>query len=293
MEEPILFIINPISGSGRGAELAQLIESRIDRRRYSPQIALTTARGHATELAREAVAQGLPYVVAVGGDGTVNEVGRALVGSPTALGIVPHGSGNGFARHLGLPTGSPQRAIEMLNSAHVEAVDYGTLNGRPFLCTAGTGFDAVMGDRFVHLPRRGFAAYAHAVIAGYWGYRPLRCRLQLDDGRELEQEVFLLALANAAQWGYGVRIAPEANVSDGLLDITMVARFPKWRTLGMALRLFAGRIGSSRYVTTLRARRVRIARPVPDAVHVDGEPFDMEAMLEAECHPGALRVLIP
>lgn len=292
MVEPILFIINPISGKGRGAELPQLIERCLDRSRYAPQVTLTKGRGHATDLAREAVAHGLPYVVAVGGDGTVNEVARALVGTPTALGVVPNGSGNGFARHLGIATGSPHRALQQLNAAHVEAVDYGTLNGHPFLCTAGAGFDAVMGDRFVRLPRRGLTSYVRAVVGGYWGYKPVWCQLHLDGGQVVEGELFLLAVANAAQWGYGVRIAPDADVRDGLLDITMVARFPKWRTLGMALRLFAGRIGSSRYVTTLRTKAIRVVRSAPDVVHVDGEPFAMEAVLEAVCHRGGLRVLL-
>lgn len=293
MAETIRFIINPISGSGRGRQLPPLIEQHLDRQRYKPEVCITNARGHATQLAQEAIAQGIPYVVAVGGDGTVNEVARALAHSPTTLGIVPQGSGNGFARHLGIPPNKPLLALETINRCNVQHVDYGTLNGHPFFCTAGVGFDAEMGDRFVRLQKRGFVSYLLTVLQCYFGYKTEHYTIQLDNGQTIEREAFLITIANAAQWGYGIRIAPNAEVHDGLLEITLAERFPLWRTPGMALRLLCGRINSSRYVSNLRTRHIVINRTTHGVAHVDGEPFDMESRIEAQCHQQALRVLMP
>lgn len=293
MAQAIRFIINPISGAGRGRQLPPLIEQHLDHQRYQPEVCFTNARGHATQLATEAVAQDIPYVVAVGGDGTVNEVARALVHSQTTLGIIPQGSGNGFARHLGITPNKPLLALETINRCNAQPVDYGTLNGHPFFCTAGVGFDAVMGDRFVRLQKRGFVSYLRTVLQCYFGYKAERYTIQLDDGQTIEKEAFLITLANAAQWGYGIRIAPKAEVHDGQLDITLAARFPLWRTLGMALRLLCGRIDSSRYVSSLRTRHITISRKAQGVAHVDGEPFDMQPLLEAECHHQALHVLMP
>lgn len=293
MSAPIRFIINPISGAGRGKKLPVLIEQHIDKQRYSAEICLTNARGHATQLAREAVAQGIPYVVAAGGDGTVNEVANALTLSNTTLGIIPNGSGNGFARHLGLPPSNHKRAIEIINLGQAQLVDYGTLNGHPFFCTAGVGFDAVMGDRFVRLQKRGFISYLRTVLQCYFGYKPEHYSLQLDDNQTIETNALLITIANAAQWGYGIRIAPNADVHDGLLDITVAHAFPLWRTPGLALKLLTGRLGNSRYISCLRATRVSITRNAQAMAHVDGEPMEMPAQIEAQCHRQSLRVLLP
>ena len=228
----IAFIINPISG-GKEAQsakrkLPKLIMQTLDMSQWLPNIVFTEYAGHATELAYQFARMGFDAVVAVGGDGTVNEVARGLVkghglqvtGSGTAMGIIPMGSGNGFARHINVPM-RPQRAIEMINKSEPINVDYGLANGKLFMCTCGTGFDAVVADKFAASNKRGFMTYVQNTIKQVFTYQPQSYHI-VGDGLDVTHKAFLITFANANQWGYEALIAPKASMQDGKMDIMCV-----------------------------------------------------------------------
>ena len=207
----IAFIINPISGAKEAQnakkKLPKLIMQTLDMEQWLPNIVYTEYAGHATELAYQYARMGFDAVIAVGGDGTVNEVARGLKDTKTALGIIPMGSGNGFARHLNIPM-RPQKALEMINHSEPISVDYGLANGKVFVCTCGTGFDAVIADQFAASNKRGFMTYIRNTIAKAFTYKPQTYHI-VGDGLDVTQEAFLITFANANQWGNDAKIAPS------------------------------------------------------------------------------------
>ena len=220
----ILFIINPKSGVGGKKELPQMIRKLIDKQRYNLSIEKTRCVGHASDLARDAVARGVDVVVAVGGDGTVNEVARSLTGSDTALGIIPCGSGNGFARHLGVPM-DVKRSIIFLNTAEPVSVDYGKINGTPFFCTCGVGFDAFVSNSFARGTRRGFLGYMHQTLVDWVNYKPEVYEIETELSKKIYKAV-LVACGNASQYGNNAFITPNASMCDGRLGVTILEPFP-------------------------------------------------------------------
>ena len=221
----IAFIINPISGSketqSAKRKLPKLIMQLLDSEQWLPNIAYTEYAGHATELARQYARMGFDAVVAVGGDGTVNEVARGLRDTQTAMGILPMGSGNGFARHLNIPI-RVNKAIEMINHSEPISVDYGLANGRLFVSTCGTGFDALIADHFAGSSKRGFATYLQNILKDAFSYSPQTYHI-VGDGLDVTHKAFLITFANANQWGYEALIAPKASIQDGKMDIMMMS----------------------------------------------------------------------
>ena len=290
----IAFIINPISG-GRETQsnkrkLPKLIMQTLDSSRWLPNIAFTEYAGHATELAHQYARMGFDAVVAVGGDGTVNEVARGLRDTPTALGIIPMGSGNGFARHLNIPV-RPQRAIELLNHSEPISVDYGLANGKLFVSTCGTGFDALIADHFAGSSKRGFATYMQNILKDVFSYEPQTYRI-VGDGLDVTHKAFLITFANANQWGYEALIAPKASVQDGKLDIMLMSSHAILGSASLALRLFAGSIDNSHFMNTLRAREVTLIREEKAPFHIDGDPVEMEKDIHIRIVEDGLRVLV-
>ncbi|MCB8963678.1 MAG: YegS/Rv2252/BmrU family lipid kinase [Bacteroidales bacterium] len=289
--EKVLFIINPISGSGSRRNVEGVITKRLDAVQFMPHFVYTTRPGDASNIARNAVADGVRWIVAVGGDGTVNEVARELVSTPAALGIIPRGSGNGMARHLGIPV-NVDRATGVLNHGRIAMVDYGTLNDTPFFCTAGIGFDAHVGDKFSRIGGRGFTNYLKTTIVEYINYRPTEYKIWVN-GKLIQKEAFLITVANASQWGNNAFIAPEADMQDGLLNVTIISPFPKYMAPTIGLKLFSKRIGTSKYVESFKVSDILIERPSPDCVHFDGEPTIMGERLQVGIMPQALKVFVP
>lgn len=289
--EKVLFIINPISGSSTSVGLEKKISQRLNPLQFLPIVQYTTCAGDASVIARKAVAEGVKWIVAVGGDGTVNEVARELVNSPAVLGIIPRGSGNGMARHLGIAV-NINKAIDILNHGRIATVDYGTLNNTPFFCTAGIGFDAHVGDKFSRIGGRGFTNYLKTTILEYINYKPKLYRIWVN-GQLIEKEAFLVTIANAAQWGNNAFIAPEADMQDGMLNVTIISTFPKYLAPTIGIRLFNKQIDSCRYVQSFKVKEIQIERPAEDYVHLDGEPSIMGERLEAKICPQALKVFVP
>ena len=290
----IAFIINPVSGSretqNAKRKLPKLIMQTLDAEQWLPNIAFTEYAGHATELAYQYARMGFDAVVAVGGDGTVNEVVRGLKDTSTAMGILPMGSGNGFARHLNIPI-KPQKAIEMLNHSEPISVDYGLANGRLFVSTCGTGFDAVIADHFAGSNKRGFATYFQNILRDVFSYTPQTYHL-VGDGLDVTHKAFLITFANANQWGYEALIAPKASVQDGKMDIMLMSSHAILGSASLALRLFAGSIDDSHFMDTIRAKEVTLEREEATPFHIDGEPVEMEKDIHIKIVADGLRVLV-
>ena len=288
----ILFIINPKSGTDKKLYVRQIIGKKIDVSKFSYQVRYTEYAGHAEVLAREAVEKGTDIVVAVGGDGTVNEVARALIHTQTALGIIPCGSGNGLARHLQLPM-DPEGAIQMINEACIKSLDYGTMNNLPFFCTCGMGFDAFVSMKFANSGKRGLLSYIENTLRETLTYKPDTYTLTLDD-QQIEQRAFVIACANASQYGNNAFIAPAATMSDGLMDITVLEPFSAIEAPQLALQLFNGTLTTNSRVKTFKARKAHIKRLSKAPVHVDGDPLITDPEIDVEIHPkGILMVVNP
>ena len=192
----ITFIINPISGTQSKHEIPDLIDRMMDKERFECKVCITEYAGHAAELAKACAAQGDDIVVAVGGDGTVNEVARSLVHTKTALGIIPCGSGNGLARHLCIPM-DIRKALDIINQAQIVDFDYGVINDLPFFCTCGMGFDAFISLKFAEAGKRGPITYVENVLKEGLKYKPETYEI-IDDNGTTKYKAFLIACANAS-----------------------------------------------------------------------------------------------
>jgi YegS/Rv2252/BmrU family lipid kinase len=288
-----LVVYNPRSGrSARNARLLPLVREWVAANR-DVRLAMTEGPGHATALARDGVAGGCGRVIAVGGDGTLNETAQALVGAPAALGLVPCGSGNGLARHLKLPL-EPADALRLQANAaaRIEAIDTGVADGRPFFNAMGLGLDAEVSRRFNQLTtRRGPLAYGGAVWEAYRAYQPESCAIAA--GSELLPfRAMLISVLNSDQYGNNARIAPGASVTDGQLDLIAVPPTSLWSAPGMALKLFAGSFDRIDGVRHLRSDRFRIERARPGLIHTDGETHEAGATVEVTVRRASLRVVL-
>ena len=285
----IAFIVNPISGTKAKNRVGKLIRELLDLQQFAPTVVVTEYAGHATQLAQQFAMQEYYAVVAVGGDGTVNEVASGLIGSNTALGIVPNGSGNGFARHLDIST-RMNRAIEMLNSSEVINVDYGMVNDKPFFSTCGVGFDAVVAEKFSD-SERGLKGYVQTIFKDLFQYKPESYHLKGQD-IDMTTTAFLVNFANASQWGYDAYIAPKASIQDGWLDVAVVSEFPMVAAAGLALSLFTKNIDEKLQMNTLRTKELTLTRESEGVAHIDGTPITMPAELHVRIVEDGLKVLV-
>ncbi len=286
----IAFIINPTSGTKDKEHLAEKISEHLGHTFDTPEIVFTQYKGHARELATHYATNDYYAVVACGGDGTVNEVASALIHTETALGILPMGSGNGLARHLGISMNTV-KAIEQINttSEPVE-IDYGRANGRPFFCTCGVGFDALVGFECAAETNRGLGMYVDKIVKGYYKYRPEKYHLRAE-GVNIDTEALVITFANANQWGNNAYIAPKASVRDGQLDITIMSKFPMVAAASVALHLFTKTIMDDMFVDTLRTQEVTLHRDKPGVFHYDGEPIEESDTIHIKIEEKGLRVI--
>ncbi|MCR5889754.1 diacylglycerol kinase family lipid kinase [Hymenobacter sp. J193] len=286
----ICFLLNPTSGTNRRLDLPALLSQHLDANLVSYEVEETQYAGHAVELARAAAARGCRVVVAVGGDGTVNEVARGLLGTQAALGILPRGSGNGLARHLKVPM-EIAAAIKHLNQPTFQRIDVGSINGREFFCTAGLGFDAHVSKCFAEAGTRGLSTYAQVALREYRRFRPVPITLELAD-TTLETNCYVLAFANAAQYGNNAYIAPRADIQDGLLDLCLIDSMSVVRAVRVALSLALGDLPESGAAVFHTARQVRVEAAKPLGFHVDGDYVGTSTQFSVELHPLALEVAV-
>ena len=285
----ITFIVNPVSGGKDKKKVLAAIDRYLDRSVYSYEVLKTGKAGDATAWARTCEAD---IVVAVGGDGTVSEVATGLLGTGKALGIIPCGSGDGLALHLGISR-NPVKAVRALNAGRIARIDAARLDGRPFFCTAGVGLDADVAWDFARSPKRGLGTYI-STAWGLWKHedRAHRYEIRTDDGSWSGPAV-IITVGNANQWGNEARIVPKASLRDGLLDVTVVEPFATWEIPILASLLMTGKADASRRVRSFRSTRVQISRDHPGPAHCDGDPFEAGADLSLEIVPGALDVVVP
>lgn len=285
----MLFIVNPISGGKKKTGFEKRALAELDAAFYDARFAITDYPGHAQELARQAISEGVDIVVAVGGDGTINEVASALNGTAIPLGIIPEGSGNGLALYLGVPL-NERAALRRLSREDFMVIDSGTINGLPFFNMAGIGFDASVSDRFANANLRGPIGYLKAIVTELSTYKPSRYSLVID-GRSYDREAFMISVANSPQYGNNAYVAPQASVTDGILDVCIIHRFPLYTFPMMLFHLFNKTADQSEYVEIIPGKRVRITRQTADAVHVDGEPKEMGTVLDIAVDPASLRII--
>ncbi len=287
-KQAIWFIINPISGGKKKHQkIIQLIDSQLDKIKYMPEIYFTEYAGHATKIAEEAVKNQILFVVAIGGDGTVNEIGKALINSKTVLGIIPTGSGNGLARELGISM-NPTNAIEVINTPINKVIDVCFINEIPFFCTAGVGFDAHCAEVFSKKTSRGFWNYVKVGFTEFWKYKPLKCEFAGND-----YEVFSLTFGNARQFGNNAFITPTAIIDDGFIDCTILQPPNTWQALQMIAQLFSGNIHSSELSENYRSTKFKLKNEKDFLIHYDGEPLQVKAKdLTISILEKGLRVMI-
>ena len=287
----ILFIVNPISGHRDKRRFREHVASVLGGENITYEIAFTERAGHATELA-EAAAGKYDIVAAVGGDGTLNEVARGLIGTDTAMAVIPCGSGNGLARCLHIPLNT-EKALHLLTQGRIQRIDTGTVNGQLFLSVAGIGLDAQTAQDFAQDPRRGFITYAHYAVSNYLHPKPETVSITFDGREPITCNPLLITFANSNQFGYNAVIAPHASLQDGLLDVCILSRPPLPSIPIVVTKLIDGRIDTSRYITEIQAAHITVERPAAGVVNIDGEPVMMDANLDIRIEPLNLKVLAP
>lgn len=295
MEQPdrqLLLIINPISGTHSKADLDHYVTDRLTDAGYRVETSWTSGPGDASAMARRAADKGYYGVVVAGGDGTVNEAACGLRDTDTALGIIPCGSGNGLARHIGLGADF-EAGIRVISQNRIVNADYGSVNDRTFLCTCGVGFDAAVTERFARQPRRGKLSYIKSTLQEFIEYHPQEYRISLSDGTEITDRAFLVAVCNVSQYGNNAYIAPHASIRDGLLDVTIIHSGSPLTTALVGVDLLTGFIDKNMLIDTFRTNALTIRRSEDGPIQIDGEPADLEGPLNVVCHSGGLRLFAP
>lgn len=289
----IHFIANPFSGNTIVQTLPALVAKYFDKNAFDCTIKHTEYGGHATILAKEAVEAKIDLVVAVGGDGSINEVARGLIGSETILGILPAGSGNGFSMHLGIGR-NPERAMTYLKNGAVLEMDTCKVNGVPFVNLAGVGFDANVARRIKGSTLRGFKGYLTYSLKEAVDYQMQDFELEID-GKKIQRKCFSIAVANAPMYGYGFVVAPSAKLNDGLLEVMILKAASKWRYIFEGWRFLNNSLNESSLSERFAAKKVVIrAKKKPLAVHFDGESILVEkGDLVFEIVEKSLKIMCP
>lgn len=287
----IVFIINPKSGVERQKEIKQAIDAHLDEHKYSHEIWRTEYAKHGTALAAEAAQKGAYAVIAVGGDGSVNDIVRGLMGTDTLLGIIPKGSGNGMARTMRIPLDTAE-AIKVINKGNAEGMDVAFANGEPFISNAGVAFDALISKKFARSERRGFMTYSWLVTKYMWLYKEREFKITVD-GKEHTALAFMVNVANGQQFGYNFKIAPMADYTDGILDVIIIRKFPKILGGLLVIRAMAGTIAGSPYVTHLTGKEITISNPLLKLMQTDGDAHECVNEIKFTIKKGAQKVLVP
>jgi len=290
-KKKILFVINPIAGKGRKELFPSWVDSLLDKSVYDYELCYTKEKGHAKQLAAQAVEEGIDIVAAVGGDGTVNEVAQAMIDSNITMAIVPFGSGNGLARMLKISL-QPQNVIKkVINKGRSKYIDTALVNGVPFVSIAGFGLDAETADAFARDGHRGFLTYSKIAVEKYFHAQIDSCTITLNDNVTFDSRPLMVTFANSNQFGYEAKIAPKAMLDDGLLDVCILKKPILPAAPFVATQLLAGQIHHSPYFQSLQARKIFVRRKKDAVVNIDGEPIMMDKDLLVEVKPLSLKIL--
>lgn len=266
----IFLIINKFAGHKQGEKAVEMVIPLLQKNGCLVEYAFTQYPGHATELASKASVAGFDLVVAVGGDGTVNEVAQGLIGTNTIMGIIPMGSGNGLARELGISMKMSKSALSLIAGTTVQ-IDVCRMNNQRFLCTSGIGFDAQIANKMSKASSRGFFRYIQLVVTESFTYKPLKIKMKID-GKPLNLSAFLITFANASQFGNNAYIAPAASMTDGLIDVIVVKPFSKIWLPVFGIGLFTKIIPHLPFVDSYKAKQIELEFADTSIFHFDGEP---------------------
>lgn len=287
----ILFIINPISGGRDKRNIPGLIDKYLDKSRFNANYRFTEYAGHASELAAKAGNKNFDVVVAVGGDGTINEVATAVMPQNKILGILPFGSGNGLSRYLKIPMDTV-KAIKVINGLHVKRIDTATFNGKCFFNMAGMGFDAHISAIFAGNKKRGLSGYVKLGLKEMLNYKPEVYQIDVD-GNSITRKAFVVSIANSSQYGNNTYISPEASVTDGLLDVCVIKSFPLLLLPKLAYQMLRANTHRSDMVDIIRGKNIIIKRNQEAAIHIDGEPYQMGRKIDIKVVPLSLNIITP
>lgn len=290
-KQKIRFIINPISGGKTKKDIPDLIDRYLSKDKYEYEITFSKTAEHAIELCKDAVKLGFEMVVAVGGDGTLNLVASALVHTNVALGIIPLGSGNGFARAMNIPLKTID-AIQLLNTGKPKKIDSGSANGKCFMNVCGFGFDAHVSSKFAEAGTRGLKTYAKISLKELRSYKNNNFELNYL-GSTQKEKAFIIAVCNGPQYGNNAQIAPKAKFDDGMFDVTVLKEVNWLNALGITRDLFLGRLKKSNQVDTFICQNITIIQPEPNWVNIDGEPIWMDQKISIQMNPKSLAVIVP
>lgn len=290
MKTKILFIINPISGGKKKDKIPSLIAMHINKDKFDYRISFTERVEHAYMLAKAAVKENYEIIAAVGGDGTVNEIARAITNTEIKLAIIPLGSGNGLARTLKIPMNTIA-ALELLNNYKCIKIDSAKINQRAFFNIAGVGFDAQISNAFAQTKNRGLLGYIKTSFKEIVSYNVQEYIIQFEE-KEIKRKAFLISIANSSQYGNNAHIAPNADLQDGILDVVVVKPFSFILLPFLALKMFNNTADKSKYVEIFKSKSFRIIRETSGPIHLDGEPIIDEEELVVETFPLSLNVVV-
>ena len=292
-KKKIVFIVNPRAGIGRYKKLVRTLKKQLDLNLYEYQLQLTRYRGHGHILAVQAAENNMDIVIAVGGDGTINEIARALVGKNITLGFIPTGSGNGLAHHLQIPT-RISKAIQVINKNNTSEIDTLTINGKICISIAGMGFDGLIAEMFDRGSRRGFFPYVYYVMKSFSSYKQQTYYVEEKGKEKQEHTVMLVSIANSSQWGFNVKVSPEASMEDGRADICLMKK-PNFFTLPFSTTaLLTGNVHKDKWdmhIYRVSECTIYTKDDAAQPFHIDGDPIDRQTQLDIKVLPKSLRII--
>jgi len=280
------FIVNPISGTGKQKNICKLLQEHY---LFNYEIEFTKNQNDAKKIIQEAIKDNFDCIIAVGGDGTLNECLNGIIGSNMSLGVIPCGSGNGFAKHIGMSS-NIITSIHQLNEARYKVIDYCTLNSMPFINISGIGFDAHISNLFSNEVNRGFLKYIKLILTQLT-YKSNTYKIKINN-KNIFVDSFLIAIANASQYGNNFFIAPQSIIDDGMIDIIILKKFPKWKIPLIVFLIFMKKIHKSKYVISYKAKKIEIDS-INNLVHLDGEPKFTNKKIDINIHQKSIKFLIP
>lgn len=290
LRKNIYVVINPVSGTKSKKDIP-LYFSKLDTTKYNVELFTTERPGHATEIATEAVNKKIDYVIAVGGDGTINEIAKALIGSETTLGIIPVGSGNGLARSLHIPM-NKEKSLDIIKEGYIRRIDYGVANDHIFLCTCGVGFDAQVSEKALNQKNRGKLMYTKNMIGTFQEFKPEKYKI-ITPTYTFEEEAFVITCANATQYGNNAYIAPRASMEDGLMNVAILKPLSAMDVPKIAIQMFSQNIGNSRKLIEIITPEVTIVREKEGVMHMDGNAMYTGKEINIKIVNHGLNVLVP
>ena len=284
------FIINPISGSRDNSNIAQLVKENLNLNKFQYDIFYTERKKHAIELSQKAVEEKIDVVIAVGGDGTLHECAQPIIGTETALSVIPRGSGNGFAHHLNIKQ-DVINCIKDLNNSTISEVDSCSANGKPFVNVSGVGFDAHIAHLFSKITVRGFSSYIKLVLKECILYPSKEYTIKFDN-KQRKVDAFLISWANSSQFGNNAVISPESKIDDGYFEICIVKKLPRILIPILLFRLFNKSIQHSKYVEIIKCKEAQILCD-DGRSHLDGETYNLGSEIKIKNNPLSLKIFTP